>query len=124
MALAGPAKLFGETDRISSGSANEGGKIAIGREFNRAAHLLATFMKDTIDFFARRAKKAAAEGRSPPQELEVSPRSELYLLVKCYLVESGGGKRLLRAAGLAPGPPGQVQQELQDPLRQQTVQQQ
>ena len=48
MALAGPAKLFGETDRISSGSANEGGKIAIGREFNRAAHLLATFMKDTI----------------------------------------------------------------------------
>ena len=32
-------------------------------------------------FFARRAKKASAEGRSPPQELEVSPRSGLYLLV-------------------------------------------
>ena len=33
-------------------------------------------------FFARRAKKASAEGRSPPQELEVSPRSGLYLLVQ------------------------------------------
>ena len=32
-------------------------------------------------FFARRAKKTSAEGRSPPQELEVSPRSGLYLLV-------------------------------------------
>ena len=32
-------------------------------------------------FFARRAKNASAEGRSPPQELEVSPRSGLYLLV-------------------------------------------
>ena len=32
-------------------------------------------------FFARRTKKASAEGRSPPQELEVSPRSGLYLLV-------------------------------------------
>ena len=32
-------------------------------------------------FFARRAKKASAEGQSPPQELEVSPRSGLYLLV-------------------------------------------
>ena len=48
MALAGPAKLFGETDRILSGSDSEGGKMAIGREFNRAAHLLATFIKDTI----------------------------------------------------------------------------
>ena len=35
-------------------------------------------------FFAPRAKKASAEGRSPPQELEVSPHSGLYLLV--YLV--------------------------------------
>ena len=34
-----------------------------------------------ISFFARRAKKASAEGQSPPQELEVSPRSGLYLLV-------------------------------------------
>ena len=32
-------------------------------------------------FFARRAKKASAEGRSPPQELEVSSRSGLYPLV-------------------------------------------
>ena len=32
-------------------------------------------------FFARRAKKTLAEGRSPPQELEVGPRSGLYLLV-------------------------------------------
>ena len=31
--------------------------------------------------FAQRAKKAPALGRSPPQELEVSPRSGLYLLV-------------------------------------------
>ena len=45
-------------------------------------------------FFARRAKKASAEGRSPPQELEKSPHSGLYLLVvyemaklrsKCFL---------------------------------------
>ena len=32
-------------------------------------------------FFARRAKRASAEGRSPPQELEVGPRSGPYLLV-------------------------------------------
>ena len=32
-------------------------------------------------FFARRAKIALAEGRSPPQELEVGPRSGPYLLV-------------------------------------------
>ena len=32
-------------------------------------------------FFARRGKKALAEGRSPPQELEVGPRSGPYLLV-------------------------------------------
>ena len=32
-------------------------------------------------FFARRAKKASAEGPSPPQELEVGPRSGPYLLV-------------------------------------------
>ena len=32
-------------------------------------------------YFARRAKKAFAEGRSPPQELEVGPRSRPYLLV-------------------------------------------
>ena len=34
-------------------------------------------------FFARRAKKASVEGRSPPQELEVGPHSGPYLLV-CY----------------------------------------
>ena len=32
-------------------------------------------------FFARRAKKVLAEGRSPPQDLEVGPRSRPYLLV-------------------------------------------
>ena len=48
MALAGPAKLLGETDSISSGSDREGGKIATGLEFNRAAHLLATFVNDNI----------------------------------------------------------------------------
>ena len=32
-------------------------------------------------FFARRAKKALAEGQRPPQELEVGPRSGPYLLV-------------------------------------------
>ena len=32
-------------------------------------------------FFERRAKKSSVEGQSPPQELEVSPRSGLYLLV-------------------------------------------
>ena len=35
-------------------------------------------------FFAGRAKKASAKGRSPPHELEVSPRSGLYLLVTLY----------------------------------------
>ena len=34
-------------------------------------------------FFARRAKKASAEGQSPPQELEVGPRSGPYVLVYC-----------------------------------------
>ena len=32
-------------------------------------------------FFAGRAKKALAKGQSPPQELEVGPRSGPYLLV-------------------------------------------
>ena len=32
-------------------------------------------------FFPHRAKKTLTVGRSHPQELEVSPRSELYLLV-------------------------------------------
>ena len=32
-------------------------------------------------FFARRAKKASAEGRIPPQELEVGQHSGPYLLV-------------------------------------------
>ena len=37
-------------------------------------------------FFARRAKKASAEGRSPPQELEVGPRSGPYLLVIIIII--------------------------------------
>ena len=32
-------------------------------------------------FLARRAKNSSVEGQSPPQELEVSPRSRLYLPV-------------------------------------------
>ena len=32
-----------------------------------------------------KAKKSLAEGQSPPQELEVSPRSGLYLLVTVYI---------------------------------------
>ena len=36
-------------------------------------------------FFARRPKKASAEGLSSPQELEVSPRSGLYLLAELNL---------------------------------------
>ena len=35
-------------------------------------------------FFAPREKTALAEGRSPPQELEVGPRSGPYLLVYCH----------------------------------------
>ena len=35
----------------------------------------------TSSFFAQRAKIASAKGRSPPQELEVGPRSGPYLLV-------------------------------------------
>ena len=35
-------------------------------------------------FFARRAKKTSAEGRSPLQELEVGPHSGTYLLVEFY----------------------------------------
>ena len=36
---------------------------------------------EKLSFFARRAKKALAKRWSPSQELEVSPRSRLYLLV-------------------------------------------
>ena len=48
MALDGPARLLGETDKISSGSDRDGGSIATGLEFSRAAHLLATDMNETI----------------------------------------------------------------------------
>ena len=34
-----------------------------------------------LSFFALRANKASDNGRSPPQELKVSTRSGLYLLV-------------------------------------------
>ena len=51
-------------------------------------------------FFARKAKKASAKGRSPPQEQEVGPRSALYLLVfiirKSLMGETAGSKKLLR----------------------------
>ena len=49
MLLAGPVREDGNTDSSSSGSASNGGKIAMGREFRRAAHLLVTMMKVTID---------------------------------------------------------------------------
>ena len=48
MALDGPARLLGETDKISSGSDRDGSRIATGREFSRAAHLLARAMNETI----------------------------------------------------------------------------
>ena len=48
---------------------------------------------DFLDFFW--TKKALAEGRSPPQELEVGPRSGPYLLVllilKMWISPKGGG---------------------------------
>ena len=46
--MEGPFKLLGETDKILSGSAKDGGKNAIGLEFNKAAHLLTTMIKATI----------------------------------------------------------------------------
>ena len=48
MALDGPARLLGETDKISSGSDRDSGSIATGLEFCRDAHLLATAMNETI----------------------------------------------------------------------------
>ena len=41
-----------------------------------------------ICFFPRSPKKASTRGRSPPQVLEVSLRSGLYLLVKYYTLVS------------------------------------
>ena len=58
-------------------------------------------------FFARRAKKASAEGQSPPQELEVGPRSGPYLLVFLKGLISGQGLikgTYLAALNLLPGP--------------------
>ena len=55
-------------------------------------------------FFARRAKKDSAEGRSPPQELEVGPRSGPYLLVllKGWISPIGGASAVegLQSTGL------------------------
>ena len=48
MALDGPERLLGETDKISSGLDRDGGRIATGLEFSRAAHLLGTSMNETI----------------------------------------------------------------------------
>ena len=39
-------------------------------------------------FFARRAKKASDKGQSPPQELEVGPRSGPYLLVLVKVINN------------------------------------
>ena len=64
--------------------------------FSKVLRLLLNVMEVTIEhqkcpkistnrgkrsFFAGRAKKASDKGQSPPQELEVSPRSRLYFLV-------------------------------------------
>ena len=48
MELDGPVRELGDTDKISSGSANDGGRIAMDLEFKRAAHLLMTMIKVTI----------------------------------------------------------------------------
>ena len=53
MELDGPVRLFGETDRISSMSAREGGRIATGLEFNKAAHLLTTFINEIKPLLAK-----------------------------------------------------------------------
>ena len=50
-------------------------------------------------FFARRAKKASAEGRSPPQELEVGPRSGPYLLVAVIRVAPGSSDVIAHGNG-------------------------
>ena len=49
MLLAGPVREAGDTHSNSSGSASDGGRIAMGLVFRRAAHLLITMMKVTID---------------------------------------------------------------------------
>ena len=48
MLLAGPVREIGDTDMISSGSAMDGGRIAMGRELRSAAHLQMTMMKVTM----------------------------------------------------------------------------
>ena len=46
--LAGPVRELGDTDKISSGSAKDGGMIAMVLLFRRAAHLLMTVMNVTM----------------------------------------------------------------------------
>ena len=48
MLLAGHVREVGDTDKISSGSASDGGRITMGLEFRKAAHLLMTMIKVTI----------------------------------------------------------------------------
>ena len=48
MELLGLVRLLGETDKSSSGSDSDGGRIAIGLKFNIAAHRLITVMNDII----------------------------------------------------------------------------
>ena len=47
-------------------------------------------------FFARRAKKASAKGRSPPQELEALPRSDPTTDDLKSRVEFAGGTTVIR----------------------------
>ena len=48
MELDGPVSELGDTDKIFSGSANDGRRIAMGLKFKRAAHLLMTMIKVMI----------------------------------------------------------------------------
>ena len=48
MELAVPIRELGDTDKISSGSDRDGGRIVMDLEFRRAAHLLMTMIKVTF----------------------------------------------------------------------------
>ena len=52
--------------------------------------------------FARRAKKALVKGQSPSQELEVSLRSRLYLLVLEHQKWPKIGTNSVKSLGLRP----------------------
>ena len=47
----------------------------------RSVHQKTHLLKKSANRWAQRAKKTLAKGQSPPQELEESPQSGLYVLV-------------------------------------------